>query len=593
MPEMEPQSEQSRDGAPDGAGAALDRLIEGRRVRSVFQPIVDLSANTVVGYEALTRFDADAGFAHAGELFDEAMRQGRLWDLEMVTRRVCLETLPDWPSGVLLFMNCNPEVAADPRFAETFLALIAETGRIQPGRIVLEITERAETQHSAGLALQVRALRAAGMQIAIDDLGAGVSGLQRIMDLRPHWLKLDRELTAEVERDPYKQNLLDVLLRFTRVSGVRLVAEGVETLEQLGALLDLGVQHAQGYLISRPGDSLCTTPGPLTGWIDERRAQAEQRNRRPNLSFLASVMGECVSAPDTEPIANVLHRLEQFPDAAGVAAMREGVFVGWAPLDRIRRCARRSAEGALLSTIATDDAATAPATTLVSEALLLLASRRATTAQAPILIEEGGEIIGAVSPNTLLREASRLVGDQEGNYTQISGLPGRVQCDRRLTAIATHQEPADALFIDIRGFHAYNERFGFELGDLILRILAGIVACAAGEGQSDFAGHLGDDRFLLVSAGRSADELAASIIREFESATDRFVACADEVGADDASTGLRVVVLRRPGADCTNASDMHRAAWRLRNEGGATLVGRSVLIDGVDPTTIEHVRLTA
>jgi EAL domain-containing protein (putative c-di-GMP-specific phosphodiesterase class I)/GGDEF domain-containing protein len=593
MSEMEPPTEHTRDGAPERARAALDRLIEGRRVRSVYQPIVDLGANGVVGYEALTRFDDDAGFAHAGELFDEALRHGRMWDLEMVTRRACLEHLPEWPNGVLLFMNCNPEVAADPRFAETFLALIEETGQIKPGRIVLEITERAETQHTAGLASQLRVLRAAGMQIAIDDLGAGVSGLQRIMELRPNWLKLDRELTSGIERDPYKQNLLDVLLRFTRVSGVRLVAEGVETLEQLGALLDLGVQHAQGYLISRPGDSLCAVPSPLAAWIGERRAQSEQRNRRPNLSFLASVMTECVSAADTARVADVITRLERSPDAAGVAAMREGMFVGWAPIDRIRRCALDGASDAPLSSIATDDATTAPATTLISEALLLLTSRRSSAAQSPILIEEGGELVGAVSANALLREASRLVADQEGNYTQISGLPGRVQCDRRLTTIANRTEPADALFIDIRGFHAYNERFGFELGDLILRILAGIVACAAGEGPGDFAGHLGDDRFLLVSTDRDADELAASIIREFEGATDRFVACADETGGDQASTGLRVVVLRRPAADCANASDMHRAAWRLRNLGGATLVGRSVLIDGVDPTTIEHVRLTA
>ncbi|MFG0275040.1 MAG: hypothetical protein ACF8QF_08285, partial [Phycisphaerales bacterium] len=96
-----------------------------------------------------------------------------------------------------------------------------------------------------------------------------------------------------------------------------------------------------------------------------------------------------------------------------------------------------------------------------------------------------------------------------------------------------------------------------------------------------------------VAGDRDPEALAASIIREFEGATDRFVACADESDAERATTGLRVVVLRRPGADCSNASDMHRAAWRLRNDGGATLVGRSVLIDGVDPTALEHVRLTA
>lgn len=572
---------------------ALDRLIAGGEIRCVFQPVVDLVSGAVAGYEALTRVGLEAGFESPGALFDEAARHGRLWDLEMLTRRACLASLPEWPEGVLLFMNCNPEVAADPRFAETFLRLVGECDAVRPERIVLEITERAETQHTAGLSKQIARLRESGMQIAIDDLGAGVSGLQRIMELRPHWLKLDRELTAGVERDAYKQNLLDVLLRFTRVSGVRLVAEGVETLEQLGVLVDLGVQHAQGYLIGRPDEALGAMPRPLEAWLRERREQAEQRERHPNLSFLASIMTEGASCPAELPLDEALLRLEKAPDASGVAATRDGVFVGWAGRERLRRTALQQREGATLGAVAREGALIAPATTLVSEALLLLATQRPEEMQRPILVEESGEIVGEVAHRALLREASRLVADQEGNYTQISGLPGRVQCDRRLTSVVGRAEPASAIFVDIRGFHSYNERFGFELGDLILRILAGIVACSADESGDDFAGHLGDDRFLLVTTGADPDALASSIVREFEGATDRFVACADESEPGRSNAGLRIVILRRPGGACANASEVHRAAWRLRESAPGRALGRSVVIEGPDPAQTPSVRLSA
>ena len=582
MPQSQPSSEQS--------SAALERLIAERGVRSVYQPLVDLGSSTVTGYEALTRFDADAGFSDTGALFDEAQRHGRLWDLEMLTRRVCLDSLPGWPDGALLFMNCNPEVAADPRFAEAFLRLLADSGRLDPSSVVLEITERAETQHTAGLAEQVGALRQAGVQIAIDDLGAGVSGLQRIMELRPHWLKLDRELTAGVERDPYKQNLLDVLMRFTRVSGVRLVAEGVETFDQLDALLTLGVRHAQGYLIGRPNPNLKAPAARLSEWISARRERTERREHRPNLAFLATVMHEAVTCEADEPIDVALRLLERSPGAGGVAATRGGVFCGWAPVDRIRRVAMERGTDAPLSTIATDAALTAPATTLVSEALLLLTTRRWGRMAEPILVEDGGEIVGEAPVYALLREASRLVAAQEGDYSQLSGLPGRAQCDRRLASIIASDEEAHALFIDIRGFHGYNERFGFELGDLILRILAGVVACRTGEGPRDFAGHLGDDRFLLVTHESDPRALAATIIEEFEGATDRFVACADDE-ADAA--GLRVVLVRRPGVDCRTPTEVHEAATRQRRDDAGEAVGRSIIVDGPDPTTIGTVRLSA
>jgi len=574
----------------DQSSVALDRLIADRGVRSVFQPLVDLGSNTVTGYEALTRVGDDAGFSDPGDLFDEALRHGRLWELELLTRRVSLESLPPWPDGALLFMNCNPEVAADPRFAQVFLDLLAETGRLEPSSVVLEITERAETQHTAGLAEQIRLLRLAGMQIAIDDLGAGVSGLQRIMELRPNWLKLDRELTAGVERDPYKQNLLDVLMRFTRVSGVRLVAEGVETFDQLDALLTLGVRHAQGYLIGRPAERLSGLAMPLSNWISARRERAERRDQRPNLAFLASVMQEAVTSPADAPISEALRSLERAPAAGGVAATRGGVFCGWAPVDRIRRIALERGIDAPLSAAATDDALTAPATTLVSEALLLLTTRRPGNLAEPILVEDGGEIVGEAPVHTLLREASRLVATQEGDYSQLSGLPGRVQCDRRLTSLIGADEDAHALFIDVRGFHGYNERFGFELGDLILRILAGVVACRTVDSVHEFAGHLGDDRFLLVTHDADPHAVAAQLIEEFESATDRFVACTED---DAGAAGLRIVLVRRPGVDCRTPTEVHDAASRQRSEGAGRAVGRSIIVDGPDPTTIGTVRLSA
>lgn len=572
---------------------ALDRLIADAAVRCAYQPIIDLRTGEAIGFEALTRVDESTGFADPGELFDAALRCGRLWALELLTRRVCIESIPeDWPDGALLFLNCNPDVVADERLADVFLEMVSRSDRLTPERVVLEITERAETPRIQGLAQQVGRLRAAGVQIAIDDLGAGVSGLQQIMELRPHWLKLDSELTAGVEHDPYRQNLLDVLLRFARVSGVRLVAEGVESLEQLDMLMDLGVQHAQGFLIARPDASLTSVGAPLASWLRDRQVRVKQRGPGCNLTFLASVMRQTAQCPADADLRAALDALEQAPDAAGVAAIRGGAVVGWVSRDQLRRAARRENEGAPLATLLRSPPVTAPASMLISESLLMLSSSRRQDHDAPVLVLDGNTLVGEVSQRSLLREAARLVADQESDHSQLSGLPGRVECDRRLATLVADNEDASACFIDIRGFHEFNERCGYDMGDLLLRILAGLVVGGVEESASDFAGHLADDRFLLVTSD-DPDAVALTLIRQFETATDRFITCAEHEAPSADPAGLRCVILRRPGVRCVTASEAHEEVSGLRAGASGRRVGRSVILDSRDTSAGPAMRLSA
>jgi len=573
--------------------AALDRLIADAAVRCAYQPIIDLRTGAAIGFEALTRVDASTGFADPGELFDAALRCGRLWALELLTRRVCIESMPeDWPDGALLFLNCNPDVVADERLADVFLEMVSRSDRLTPERVVLEITERAETPRIQGLAQQVGRLRAAGVQIAIDDLGAGVSGLQQIMELRPHWLKLDSELTAGVEHDPYRQNLLDVLLRFARVSGVRLVAEGVESLEQLDMLMDLGVQHAQGFLIARPDASLTSVGAPLAAWLRDRQVRVKQRGPGCNLTFLASVMRQTAQCPADADQRAALQALEQAPDAAGVAAIRGGVVVGWASRDQLRRAAMQENENAPFATLLRAPPLTAPASMLISESLLMLSNARRVDQEALVLVLDGNTLVGEVSQRSLLREAARLVADQESDHSQISGLPRRVECDRRLAALIADNEDASACFIDIRGFHEFNERCGFDMGDLLLRTLAGLVVGGVEDSASDFAGHLADDRFLLVTSD-DPDAVAHELIRQFEVATERFNTGAEPEAPSAGPAGLRIVILRRPGGRCVTASEAHEEVSRLRAGDSGRRVGRSIILDSRDKAAGPAMRLSA
>jgi len=238
--------------------AAEDRLlrtlIERRAVAPRFQPIVCLASARPVAFEALTR-SADPNFVDAHALFDAADRCGRLWGLEAATRAVALDALTHLPRSALVFLNCSPSVVQDPRFPRAIVEAVRAVPDLAPERIVLELTERPDACDPESLAEGVRLVREAGFRVAVDDLGAGVNGLGRVVELKPDWLKLDRALTRGIDTDPVRQGLVRHLVAFTREIRVGLIAEGVEHAGELRALVELGVPHAQGYLLGRPAEA--------------------------------------------------------------------------------------------------------------------------------------------------------------------------------------------------------------------------------------------------------------------------------------------------------------------------------------------------
>lgn len=210
----------------------------------VTQPVIDLRSGAVVGREALSRF---AGPPHRGpdQWFTEAAEAGLGVELELAAMRAALAQLPLLPDGQFLSVNLSPEYLTRP---ET-LALLA-TAPLD--RIVVEVTEHAPVRDYPALAVALAPLRSRGLRLAVDDAGAGYASLHHIVRLDPDLIKLDRALTAGIGTDPGGAALVVALLAFARDRGAHLLAEGIETEDQLGLLRSLGVTLGQGYHLGRP-----------------------------------------------------------------------------------------------------------------------------------------------------------------------------------------------------------------------------------------------------------------------------------------------------------------------------------------------------
>lgn len=212
-----------------------------------YQPIVAWPAQEVYGYEALVRsFDPD--LPRPGMLFDAAERLGRVQDLGLRIREAVAESAAAAPPGALIFTNLHAlDLTNDLLYSQdSALAQIA-------GRVVLEITERASLHRVDDLKGKMRALRELGYRIAVDDLGAGYSGLSSFSQLEPDVAKLDMSLIRDIDGSSAKASLVKSMISVcSNDLGIRVICEGVETVGERDTLQRVGADLLQGYLFAKP-----------------------------------------------------------------------------------------------------------------------------------------------------------------------------------------------------------------------------------------------------------------------------------------------------------------------------------------------------
>jgi EAL domain-containing protein (putative c-di-GMP-specific phosphodiesterase class I) len=221
----------------------IDRFLTGRGVTMVFQPIVDLRSRAHVGMEALARFHT-LPLRPPNEWFAEAVELELGTQLELMAIQGAMAGLARIPRGAYLSVNCSARAAMSPDLA-TLIDGYAS-------RMVIEITEHEAIEDYAVLTTTLEELRRRGVRLAIDDAGAGFSSLRHTLLLRPDIVKVDISLTRDIDGDRGKRALTSALVSFGEEMDVAIVAEGIETREELETLHSLGVRYGQGFHLAPP-----------------------------------------------------------------------------------------------------------------------------------------------------------------------------------------------------------------------------------------------------------------------------------------------------------------------------------------------------
>lgn len=219
--------------------------VEGR-LRTVYQPVVDLRDGRVLGVEALSRFPERFG-RPPDVWFAEATSVGLGPELEALAVRSASAVLPRLRDDVFLAVNVSPEAVMSGRLDDVLADL-------DPTRLVLEMTEHAPVVDYDELNAVLHPLRRRGLRVAVDDAGAGYASLRHILRLEPDWIKIDGSITRGLDADPARSALAAALVDFAAGTGSGIIAEGVETEAELRALRSVGATAGQGYHLGRPAD---------------------------------------------------------------------------------------------------------------------------------------------------------------------------------------------------------------------------------------------------------------------------------------------------------------------------------------------------
>jgi EAL domain-containing protein (putative c-di-GMP-specific phosphodiesterase class I) len=248
-------------GLPVPAETLLDRtrtdwfpeFLSHGQMKPHFQPIIDLATGVAYGREALMRGKLGAVELRGGELMAAAEAHDALFSFDYRARAAALEVgLPVLPDGEILFVNLDPRASLDVESSlRTTWPIVGRLGA-DPSRICLEIIKPERNPDRELLADMVAAHRKRGALVALDDLSGGPDSLACLELLRPDVAKIDTALTAGIQHSPARRALVAAVVACAHELGAKVVAEGVERVDEFKAMAELGVDLGQGFYFGQP-----------------------------------------------------------------------------------------------------------------------------------------------------------------------------------------------------------------------------------------------------------------------------------------------------------------------------------------------------
>lgn len=504
----------------------LQEIINKSQISSVFQPIVSLRDGSVLGYEALSRGPKGSELENPEMLFTVAEETKNLWDLERLCRTKALGAMQMSKANATLFLNVNPNIMEDEKFQKGFTKEYLKEFDIDPKKIIFEITERSAITNIKEFKEIIQNYKEQDYKIAIDDAGAGYSGLNLISDVQPHYLKLDMNLIRNIDRDSVKQALVKSMFEFSKITGTFLIAEGIETIGELQTLINIGVHYGQGYFIKRPDSAVACIDSKIANTITEMNSK-KNHIYGYNLSdvYIGNLCVSAVTVNEKVLISEAFEMLSKMPESPGFCVTQDGVVKGVVTRDKVYTAVAgvygyslysRQTIAAIMDT----DFLKVDEKTPVNTVGLLAMSRPDNKVYDFITVVSKGLYRGIVTIKDLLNKTIEIEVTNATQLNPLTSLPGNILIEKALHSVLNSTEKYCVVYFDIDNFKAYNDVYGFENGDRVIKNLADIITQTVP--SADFVGHVGGDDFVAIVRLDEADDICERILSLFDRSTAGF-----------------------------------------------------------------------
>jgi len=500
----------------------LPELLNGDLLYPHLQPIVALSDGSTYGFESLIRGKVGDRELSGGEIVQAARAHGALFTLDLVGRTVALEQgMPKLAGEQVLFVNFTPTAIYDPKICLRTTWAIARRLGLPMERICFEVVETEEFPDLEFLRRIVDEYRAQGAMVALDDLGSGYSSLSYLDKLRPDVVKIDRELVTGLADDPARQRLLGAMIDYAHELDIRVVAEGIETEDDLAAARALDADLGQGWYLGRPSTEPVVVDHRLV--TEARASRVLRATLRVRDRALAAATSGVVISDATQPGLPIVYVNPAFerltgwsgPELKGLnCKLLQGKGTDAAAVREMADAVRDGRECRVTVRNYRKDG-----TPFWCE--VHLAPVRDPQGRVVQYVGVQNDVSERVAAEMQLRE-QRDRANHLARHDPLTGLPNRQEFNERVETSLNGLSDGDAaavIYIDIDHFKQVNDRYGHSTGDEVLRKSALELSRRCGP-EVLLARQAGDEflAFFTCSDQREATDRAQELVASMSEA---------------------------------------------------------------------------
>ncbi|WP_372998497.1 GGDEF domain-containing protein [Sulfurimonas sp.] len=466
-----------------------------------FQPILNIHTGKIFAVEALLRNHKEAGFESIFDIFDEVYKKNILYSFDLELRKKTIKKFTEIAiyQDLKLFYNLDNRLFEMPNFAQGNTKKILLEHKIKKDTICFEISERHQIDGIHDMQTIMQHYKDDNYCIAIDDFGVGYSGYKLLHDVKPDILKIDRFFLQDVHKHPKKKVMLKSITHLAVQLGIQVVAEGVETIEELLVCRDVGCHLVQGYFIQRPTTDVTQIKSNYTEisdiinkdqrFMDKGYEIRTYIKKIPTL-YIKTKMATVIEYFKKHQESTIIPIVNSHYEPVGILQDDQIKDFLYSPYGRSLLLNDDSKKSKLKNLI--NPCAIADINSEISTIIELFSNNPESIG---IIITKDSEYYGFLSARaiiTIMNEQNLLFAREQNPLTK---LPGNTMIEKYVWDASKSKETYLLCYFDLDNFKAFNDVYGFRNGDRVIQLFADILR--KNLPQEFFKAHIGGDDFFV------------------------------------------------------------------------------------------------